>query len=387
MLATYEFVNILDAWPGGGCSSHPRGDRFPMMEARSAASRLTLSGRYVVCLGKNVRDALRLGGEFFEVTARSDFVHVTIPHPSSVSHWWNDPVNKVRAERFLRSLRVGRNIDRTIDKTYLSLDKAEERMLIHRDYIAHCFRWSHVVRHFFRVNKDASARVVDVGCGKEFPLAKALYVNKISPACYIGIDANKLDPPGMFKDKAWFHSMPSTDACEIPAVSISDSMGGKATVISCFEVLEHITPKHVARMLRWFRDVLDPDQGVAFVSTPCYNGSAAGNHINEMTVDGLGYAIEEAGLRIVGRWGTFASIADYKHLLEGVGVSQKAFEELREYYDTNVLSTVFAPLFPNNSRNCLWELVVRKSGDERQFTTMPNEAPWSQHKDWKELAG
>ena len=36
---------------------------------------------------------------------------------------------------------------RSIDKTHLSIDQAEERGFIHRDYLAHCFRWSHVVKH------------------------------------------------------------------------------------------------------------------------------------------------------------------------------------------------------------------------------------------------
>ena len=39
------------------------------------------------------------------------------------------------------------NGQRKIDKTHLSCDQAEERGFLHRDYIAHCLRWSHIVKH------------------------------------------------------------------------------------------------------------------------------------------------------------------------------------------------------------------------------------------------
>ena len=34
-----------------------------------------------------------------------------------------------------------------IDNTHLSIDQAEERGFIHRDYIAHCLRWTHVAKY------------------------------------------------------------------------------------------------------------------------------------------------------------------------------------------------------------------------------------------------
>ena len=35
---------------------------------------------------------------------------------------------------------------KAIDKTFLSIDQAETRGFLHRDYIAHCLRWTHVVK-------------------------------------------------------------------------------------------------------------------------------------------------------------------------------------------------------------------------------------------------
>ena len=44
-------------------------------------------------------------------------------------------------------------------------------------------------------------------------------------------------------------------------------------------------------------------------------------------------------------------------------------QKLREYYDSNYLATVFAPMFPEHSRNVLWETqyVGKLTLEERQF--------------------
>jgi hypothetical protein len=47
-----------------------------------------------------------------------------VPHPSQVNRWWNHEENRM----------VMRNQNRVIDKTFLSIDTAEERGLIHRDF-------------------------------------------------------------------------------------------------------------------------------------------------------------------------------------------------------------------------------------------------------------
>ncbi len=106
-------------------------------------------------------------------------------------------------------------------------------------------------------------------------------------------------------------------------------------------------------MLNAWKNQVKQD-GILFVSTPVFNGSAAANHINEMGRVTLGKAFEMAGFEIIGNYGTFASISDYQHMMskEQLGI----FERLRDYYDTNVLATIFAPLFPAGSRNNLWVL-------------------------------
>ena len=100
-------VNLLDYWPG----KSGKGDAFPMAEAREAAAALepSLKGRRAVLLGHGVASAFGLGGRPYlgpwEVVPRplGSFAAAVLPHPSGVNRFWNDPTNRERAGRFLRS--------------------------------------------------------------------------------------------------------------------------------------------------------------------------------------------------------------------------------------------------------------------------------------------
>lgn len=309
---------------------------------------------------------------------------------------------------------MSRNLNRVIDKTYLSLDAAEERGLIHRDYIAHCFRWSHVIKYLNQQHRYKDAIMLDVGCGKEMPLAKTMYVNKMTPLKYVGVDANKFNIPDMLQGKKIpIEIWAETDFCALEGsdvglkiLSKTDSEGSGyddyvlPNVLTCFEVLEHVTPEHCRRMLQHFLKITSPDCNY-FISTPCWNGDAAGNHINEMTFAALGSLMEDLGFNIEGVFGTFASISDYQDELSAVTIYHGSpnsttttdlrpiFAALRNYYDTNILSTIFAPLFPSKSRNALWHLTKKKgdvSKQERLFSALEQvPQPWSQHVDWRQL--
>ena len=41
---------------------------------------------------------------------------------------------------------------------------------------------------------------------------------------------------------------------------------------------------------------------------------------------------------------------------------KKMFEALKDYYDSNLIANIMAPMFPDVARNTLWVL-KRKSGD------------------------
>lgn len=251
---------------------------------------------------------------------------------------------------------------KAIDNTHLSIDQAEARGFLHRDYIAHCLRWSHVCRELSRGQLYKTADILDIGCGKEVPLAKLMYSSRLIPetGSYTGIDVNSLEVPAMFHTgKFDIELIERSDVCEY------DFGASTFRVITCFEVMEHVEPDHTFRMLKTINRLLE-DGGRAYLSTPCYDfeTGAAANHVNEMSYAAFGSLIESAGLAVHKTYGTFASIKDYQHLLNPT--QREMFDKLREYYDTNYLATIFAPLFPANARNALW--VVGKQSDEFTYT-------------------
>lgn len=99
--ARARLVNLLGAWPGRA----GKGCRFPAGQAREAARRLRLRTDVILLAGRGVAAAFGEGGrkyfEWFRLRRRWAAV---VPHPSGVSHWWNDPSNRRRAARFMRSV-------------------------------------------------------------------------------------------------------------------------------------------------------------------------------------------------------------------------------------------------------------------------------------------
>ena len=273
------------------------------------------------------------------------------------------------------------NPDREFDKTHLSIDTAEERVLIHRDYIAHCNRWSHVIKHLYGKQRYKTAKILDIGCGKETPLAKALYSNRMSGAAYCGVDLNKIEMAPMLQKAVDGGKL---DVTLLANRSVTDlrmaDLPFRPNVITNFETFEHMNPSAAVDSLTRCYEWLSED-GYMFFSTPCWNGSAAANHINETTYQAMGWILTRIGFVIDDVFGTFASITDYKNDITAWGLDD-AFERLREYYDTNMLATLFAPLFPEHSRNALW--VLKKTGVMRCVFDEPT-ARWSQHDNWEDM--
>ncbi len=101
--ASVERMNLYQRWLG---SRSDRGDVWPFMRARARAQRLhgRLSSRTVVFMGKRVADAFGLRGvDYLEWVDWFDAACI-LPHPSGRNRWWNDPVHRMRAERFLWEL-------------------------------------------------------------------------------------------------------------------------------------------------------------------------------------------------------------------------------------------------------------------------------------------
>jgi 2-polyprenyl-3-methyl-5-hydroxy-6-metoxy-1,4-benzoquinol methylase len=276
--------------------------------------------------------------------------------------------------------------NQTIDKTFLSIDQAEERGFIHRDYIAHCLRWTHVVKRLYERKTYQTARILDVGCGRELPMAKLLHSSRLIPQMYFGVDVGPIENEAMAKFENSKFPMRVWDNCNLLELELSDLDQQPANLVTSFEVLEHVEPAMMMQMLEHLKK-LTTDDARFFISTPCWNRTdCAANHVNEMLYESLGAAFERHGFIVESVHGTFASIRDYQHLLT---VEQKSlFDSLREYYDSNFLSCVFAPLFPAQSRNALWELrkhpMPGKHMKFKPITEVPK--PWSSSAKWEDMA-
>jgi len=288
---------------------------------------------------------------------------------------------------------VAVNADREIDKTCLSANQADERGIIHRDLIAHAFRWSHVIKFLSSSKYKHKVNVLDIGCGREVPLARSLYSNRFAPTQYVGIDAGPLKVPEMLDRESvkWLKLVGNVDVSNYESLCavVSDMDERVPLVIVCFEMLEHVSPQKCRAVLNnlWLFAMEYAKSVTFFFSTPCWNGSAAENHINEMTFEAFGTLLEDLQYNIDAMYGTFASQADYKDLMSQE--LRNAYERLSEYYESNVLSIIFAPLFPHRSRNCLWQCSVIKDKTKPPFSRgwESIKAPWSQHKDWEALRG
>ena len=232
-----------------------------------------------------------------------------------------------------------------------------ERHVFHRDQFAHYLRWSHIVKE-----AKIGETVVDFGCGKGNML-EVFYRNKFKCKKYIGIDIRKQTIEAAKEkfqvvDWAEFYA----DDLIVPSMDYKQFQGDK---VCSFEVAEHVGKQNIDTFLINMRDCGN-ENATYYISTPNYNENvgAAGNHTYD-SGDGRGVAIQEFDhhelqshiekyFTIDKKFGTFASIRDYKHLLNDWQI--KMFEELKDYYDSNLLSVIMAPFFPEQSRNTLWVL-------------------------------
>lgn len=270
-----------------------------------------------------------------------------------------------------------------IDNTHLSIDQAEERGFIHRDYIAHCLRWTHVAKYMGNPKNRKDCKLLDVGCGKDVPLAKMLMTSRMASDGleYVGIDYNKLEMPKAFENTKFKPTLIGNVA--FPDVKLPHE---SYDVITCFEVLEHVEPVHAFNMVKGIASLLSTD-GMAFISTPVYDEKvgAADNHVNEMSYEVMKLMLLKNGLEIDGHFGTFASIKDYKEMIEKDDLDA-VFNRLRDYYDSNYLATIFAPLYPHRARNVLWRVKKQHTQDLVDLPKFKDlQGPLSSSDQWQPL--
>lgn len=234
------------------------------------------------------------------------------------------------------------DLNRKYDGSCLRIDTTDR---VHRDYAAHFFRWG-FARTFVEGGKSS---VLDIGCGVAQPFAKVLRGTLGGyPKKYVGVDINAMKKKVM---SSWCTTFDQFDFCERGLELIGR---GPFDVITCFEVIEHMHPPSGAKLLRNARKLLAPD-GRFLLSTPVYDRrKMAANHLHEWEMEELRAAILGAGLKVIDRFGTFASWNAIKKVATGQELALA--KDLMRYYSSEVISCFLAPRYPDASRNCCWVL-------------------------------
>lgn len=242
------------------------------------------------------------------------------------------------------------------NKTQLTPQREFERHIYHRDQFAHYFRWSHVLK-----NARIGQTILDFGCGTG-EILEVFYRNRYRPKYYLGLDIRQKtinENAEKFK-KLDFAEFRQADLCD------ELDLGRTFDIITCFEVIEHIGHDNIDNFLDNLAFHCNGDTTV-YLSTPNYDPQvgAAENHIlgpNREIGEWNHFELQEKLSEffiIEKKYGTFASIKDYKNDLHDWQIPM--FEALREYYDTNILATLMAPIIPpEHARNCLWVLKVKE---------------------------
>lgn len=236
--------------------------------------------------------------------------------------------------------------------TQLNPDTTFEKHVYHRDQFAHYFRWSHVIKRL-----KIGQKILDVGCGSG-NLFEVMYRNRYKGQRYVGLEYRKQivqKNNEKYKDIGWCEFYQHDATQPFPVKDDWD-------MITSFEMLEHVGRENVETVLKNIKAQMS-EKTILLISTPIYDKDvgAAENHmingeVGEMTYDELKEKIENAGLKIKKTWGTFASQKDYKDLMNDW--QKKFFEAVEDYFDSNLLANLMAPMFPEHSRNCMWELTL-----------------------------
>jgi SAM-dependent methyltransferase len=245
------------------------------------------------------------------------------------------------------------------DRTYLRANREGYR--VHRDYAAHFFRWGWAVSR--KEIGFAGQRVLDVGCGPDVPLLRVASYKSALPGYYVGVDLNRKLRELTASEELRVKLFPQTDFtnaeqrnhiwCETGNMQFDTSV--------CFEVIEHMPPESAVQLLLGLWSFTKPT-GRLLLSTPVSNGKPANNHVHEYTIDELQALLASCHWQVRERYGTFMSYQEVHPAIsewcaqfdcDPVTVST-LYEQLREYYGDDVMSTFLAPIAPNRARNNLW---------------------------------
>lgn len=219
--------------------------------------------------------------------------------------------------------------------------------------------------------------VLDIGCGKYTNLLKAACMMNHGPQFlhYIGIDygpiiewrkGNKLIdsvttliPYLDFTNPEYIGQLCNT---------VREKFDDKPYTITCFEVLEHMDfESQLVFMYHLSELMAKTNVEVCFFSTPNFNGSAAKNHISELSSILLDEIIQKVGIRIVDKLGLSAWKKFHKLEYVGEAADTPAVQTVLDYLD-KVLPLPLrkmvwgALLDANMSNNILYTLETTGNG-------------------------
>ena len=239
--------------------------------------------------------------------------------------------------------------------TQLNPEICFEKHVFHRDQFAHYLRWTHVLKL-----AKIGMNILDVGCGSG-NIYEVFYRNKYSPNKFVGVDIREKT---IKQNKIKFPQVIWKTVDIVNDYLPEDNWD----IITSFEVIEHIGKSNGNKFLSNITGVMK-EKTIFLLSTPIYDEKvgAAENHIydcgdgngkvpQEYTYNELKEKLENYFI-IEDTFGTFASQKDYKPLMNDW--QSKMFEHLTKYYDSNLVSNLMAPFFPEQSRNCLWKLIKK----------------------------
>lgn len=243
------------------------------------------------------------------------------------------------------------------NKTQLTPQNEFERHIYHRDQFAHYLRWTHILK----IAKIGQT-ILDFGCGSG-EMLEVFYRNKFRPKQYLGLDIRKstIDQNNEKFEKLDFAEFRQADLCQAEL-----DLGQTFDIITCFEVIEHIGHANADAFLDNLAFHCNENTRI-YLSTPNYDPKvgAAKNHLlgpDEEIGEWDHFELQEKlseYFDIEAKYGTFASMKDYKDDLNDW--QKEMFEELKKYYDTNMIAVIMAPLVDaSKARNCLWVLKAKK---------------------------
>lgn len=244
------------------------------------------------------------------------------------------------------------------DQDMTSLDPSRPTIGTHRDYLAHCERWSFAQRLVPKFLSAANPRILDAGCGPNAPMAVELAVQPPivdiptkTYAHYVGVDLNKIKPRTNPKWATYIGEFDLINRFQ----ELIDEFGQFGMAVS-FEVAEHMTHELQEEYIEAIRQCLIID-GRLVLSMPVLaeSGKMAKNHIAELPTKETQALLERHGFEVVDRFGTFASWHDIKDAVRDASPeARELYDRLREYHSDNMLAAFMAPAFPDHSRNNAW---------------------------------